>query len=152
MAGKIAFYIVIGIISALVLGIFVLLLYRLSKKSKTSFKGDRIEMEIVKNFTKDVLFRKIASFVRNGKYRHAVIYLFYSFRIFSKENLIIRNAETIYYKDLKNSITGFSNISKMDFEKFLVIYEKARFMSEEITQDDFFKMKELYTKFTGYSF
>ncbi|HUT81868.1 MAG TPA: hypothetical protein VMZ29_11750 [Candidatus Bathyarchaeia archaeon] len=152
MTGNVVFYIIIGIVSTLFLGLFILLLFRFSKKRGTSFKGKIIESEIANNITEEVLFRKIACFFRQGKYQHAVIYLFYLFRIFCKENLVIRNAKTILYNNLKKAIVGAANISQLEFDKFLVIYEKARFTNEEITRADFIKIKTLFTKFTDYSF
>ncbi len=148
----IAFYVLIGNISLLVIGLFILLIIKFAKRKPLSFKGRIIENEIPDNITKDLLERKIAGFYREGKYQHAVIYLFYLLRLFCKENLVVRNAKMIHYKELKKALLGIVDFSQLEYDKFLGIYEKARFTKEAVTRDDFVRFKSIYTGISGQSF
>jgi len=141
-------YITGGVVGVLLLSLFIVLLGKYFKRRKDRNSGKLIEESIDKKLSEVILLKKVRGFVREEKYQHAIIYLFYAFRIFCKDKLAIRNAQIMEYQELAKTIAGTDNISIMDFEKFIAKYERAYIGEVNITRDEYMKFKELYNLFS----
>ena len=124
-------YIVGGIFGfALVILIFLFLLKSYKRKSQNN--GQAIEEAINPKISARSLKRLTLNAYREEKYQHAVIYLYYQFRIFCEEKLTIRRARNLPSKNLTSLVAGTPNISLIDVRKFSEIYDIARFSKKEI--------------------
>jgi hypothetical protein len=142
------YYIAIGLIAALMIALLIVVIFRmLKRKQRTS--GDKIEQSIDDNLSINALQKKANFFTKDKKYSHAIIYLFYVFRIFCEKNYSIKNARIIDHNELIKKLSGFSEISIFELGKFLKIYEKARFSKEENTYEDYIKMKSFIEKISS---
>ncbi len=140
------YYIAIGFIAVLFLVFLLIIFIRLLKKRKR-ISGEIIEQSIDDKLPINLIVKKANFFAKDKKFSHAIIYLFYIFRIYCEENYKIKNARVIDHNELVKKLAGFSEISIFDLEKILKIYEKARFTKEENFLDEFIALKSFLTDF-----
>jgi hypothetical protein len=117
----------------------------IKRKQRTS--GEKIEKSIDDSLSIHALLKKAYFFAKDKKYSHAIIYLFYVFKIFCEKKYNIKNARLIDQNELIRKLAGFSEISVFELKKLLKIYEKARYSNEENTYEDFIKMKNFVSNF-----
>ncbi|NHJ86939.1 MAG: hypothetical protein FK734_15865 [Asgard group archaeon] len=133
------------ILSIASLGILILLFFipRLFQRSRLRRERKEIEETIDYNISYNLLQKNIYRFIREKKFAHSIIYLFFIFRRYCKNELNINHALSIDGQELIRFTAGSSHHSMKQSKEMVDIYEKAKFTLDEITYDDFLKMKKL---------
>lgn len=126
--------------------ILSIILSRFIDKKTTKLEGEKIENGINHKASYETILRMINSAKQKEKFRAAVIFSFYYYRIFCQEELGIKNSRVLSPEEIQVQTRGITKISQKDVTKLNEIYRKARFTKEDITFDDVTRSKFLLEK------
>ncbi|NHK29840.1 MAG: hypothetical protein FK730_00715 [Asgard group archaeon] len=140
------YYIAIGFVAAIMVVFLIIIIFRMVKR-KQRISGEKIEQSIDDKLSSDFLLKRASFYANDKKYSHAIIYLFYVFKIYCEKKYNIKNAKSIDHNELIKKLAGFGEVSIFELKKILKIYEKARFSKDENTFEEFIKTRSFISNF-----